>query len=412
MRLFSSGKVYDFMKVKTYFILFSLSLIVLSILLVLGKVPGFEPKFGTDFKGGTEIEVAFNSPVTTGEVREAVQRSGFSTPDVIRIEDGKQQNHYLIRVQEVSVLSQETQARVERALCLNAGQPEGECSAAHRATEVKFSPGGDKISVRFRSTPDIPWVRERMQGIAGIEMRVGANNPFIQNARDNKVEIQLKSKGDQLMDGLTANLKPGSVDENSLLRVEWIGPKAGAQLRDSALKAIAISIVFVMMYIAFRFDIRFAPGAVVSMVHDAVSCIGLLIIMGRELNLQTVAALLTIVGYSVNDTVIVYDRVRENLGRLRGAQFVGLINVSISEMLGRTILASGTTVFSLLAFFFFGTGALKDFALTLVLGIIMGTYSSIYVALPVTEWLDKKYFGGKGAIAAKGTYKKQAEAVV
>lgn len=406
MQLFPPHKLYDFMGPRKWAILVSLLMTVAALALVIN--PG--PRLGTDFRGGTEIEVAFAQKVTSNDVREALNKTGFHQADVVGVVDAKNASRYLIRVEAVSTLSESQRQHIEGKLCALSGA-EG-CDADHEATEVKFSPGGDKITVRFRATPDIPWVRERMQGIPGIEMRAGAGNPFVQNARDNKVEIQLKSKGDQLMDGLTTHLKQGSVNDDSLLRVEWIGPKAGAQLRDSALKAIAISIVFVMMYIAFRFDIRFAPGAVVSMVHDAVSCIGLLIIMGRELNLQTVAALLTIVGYSVNDTVIVYDRVRENLGRLRGAQFVGLINVSISEMLGRTILASGTTVFSLLSFFVFGTGALKDFALTLVLGIIMGTYSSIYVALPVTEWLDKRYFGGKGAIAARGTVKKKVEAVV
>jgi preprotein translocase subunit SecF len=406
MQLFPPHKLYDFMGPRKWFILVSLVMTIGSLVLLV--TPG--PRLGTDFKGGTEIEVAFGQKVTAPEVRQAVGKAGFHSPDVVGVVDPKSASRYLIRVEAVSALSEAQRRLVEGKLCAIAGA-EG-CDADHEANEVKFSPGGDKIAVRFRSTPDIPWVRERMQGVAGLELRVSPNNPFIQNARENKVEIQLKSKGDQLMDALAANLRPGSVNEGSLLRVEWIGPKAGAQLRDSALKAVAISIVFVMMYIAFRFDIRFAPGAVISMVHDAVSCIGLLIIMGRELNLSTVAAILTIVGYSVNDTVIVYDRVRENLGRLRGAQFVGLINVSISEMLGRTILASGTTVFSLLSFFFFGTGALKDFALTLVLGIIMGTYSSIYVALPFTEWLDRRYFGGKGAVVAKGTVAKRQEAVV
>ena len=126
--------------------------------------------------------------------------------------------------------------------------------------------------------------------------------------------------------------------------------------------------------------------------------IGVLILLHKELNLSTVAAILTIVGYSVNDTVVVYDRVRENLGKLRGSTFDKIINVSLSEMLSRTILTSGTTVISLLAFFIWGTGTLKDFAFTLVIGIVFGTYSSIYVALPLTEWLDKLFFakvGGK-----------------
>jgi preprotein translocase subunit SecF len=375
--------------------------------LVLVFTPG--PRLGTDFKGGTEIEVGFHQNVSAQEVRNALGTVGFHQADVVTVADPKLPARYLIRVEAVSTLTKEQRHLVEGRLCFTKGEG---CNPAREATEVKFSPGGDKITVRYADAPDIAWVKERMVGVAGLELRDSPSNPFIQNAREHKVEIQLKSKGDQLMDGLTAKLRPGAIGADSLLRVEWIGPKAGAQLRDSALKAVAISIVFIMAYIALRFDIRFAPGAVLAMVHDVVSIIGLLIIMGREINLTTVAAVLTIVGYSVNDTVIVYDRVRENLGRLRGATFAGLINVSISEMLGRTILASGTTVFSLMSFFFFGTGTLKDFALTLVLGIVLGTYSSIFVALPLTEWLDRKYFGGKGAVAAKGTVKKRVEAMV
>src|SRR5690606_29203505 len=117
-----------------------------------------------------------------------------------------------------------------------------------------------------------------------------------------------------------------------------------------------------------------------------------LILMQKELNLTTVAAVLTIIGYSVNDTVVVYDRVRENLGKLRGSSFIHLINVSLSEMLSRTLLTSGTTIVSLMAFFVWGTGTLKDFALTLIIGMILGTFSSTYVALPLTEWFDRRFF--------------------
>jgi preprotein translocase subunit SecF len=134
------------------------------------------------------------------------------------------------------------------------------------------------------------------------------------------------------------------------------------------------------------------------MLHDAVTVLGFLVLVRREVNLTTVAAILTIVGYSINDTVIVYDRVRENLGRLRGKSFQSLVNLSVSEMLNRTLLASGTTIISLAGLFFFGTGTLKDFALTLIVGITLGTYSSIYVALPLTDWLDHTFFAkvGKG----------------
>src|SRR5690606_25149972 len=112
--------------------------------------------------------------------------------------------------------------------------------------------------------------------------------------------------------------------------------KAGAQLRDAALKSILIALVFITAYIAFRFDLRFAPGAVVALIHDAILSIGVLVLVQKEVSLSTVAAVLTIVSYSVNDTVIVFDRVRENFGRMRGASFLKIINVSLSEMLSRT----------------------------------------------------------------------------
>jgi preprotein translocase subunit SecF len=216
----------------------------------------------------------------------------------------------------------------------------------------------------------------------------------LQNPRENRVEIQLMSRGDQLMDALRQGVGAETVPENPL-RSEWIGPKAGAQLRDAAVKSVLIALVFIMGYIALRFDLRFAPGAAVALIHDSLVTIGLLTALQRELNLTTVAAVLFIIGYSVNDTVVVFDRVRENLAKLRGSPFIRLVNVSLSEMLNRTVLTSGTTVFSLVCFFIWGTGPLKDFAFTLIIGLALGTYSSIYVALPMTEWLDRKFFKQK-----------------
>lgn len=387
MRLFKSGKVYDFMAVRWYWI--GLSLVITFgalILLLLGKA-----KLGTDFTGGTEIEIAFKKDVGAGELRAAVEKAGFQGPGVVKVDDPKNPNRYLIRVEEVSTISLEKQAEIEKTLCLNAGEGNDACPVERQASEVKFSPGGDKISVRYRNAPDLDWVKQRISPVKGIVLRPGDHNPVLQNARDNKVEIQLMSKGDQLMGGLKQALGADIVPD-SALRTEWIGPRAGAQLRDSAVKSIVISIVFIMVYIAFRFDLRFAPGGVVALTHDALGTIGILILLGKEINLTTIAAVLTIVGYSVNDTVIVYDRVRENLGKLRGTSFFQLINISTSEMLGRTLLTSSTVVIALLGFFIWGTGELKDFSLALVIGVVLGTYSSIYVALPLTEWLDHALF--------------------
>ncbi len=402
MHLFKSGKVYNFMSVRWYFIGLSLFLTFgAAILLMLGYA-----RLGTDFTGGTEVEIAFKKAVSAGDLRAAVEHAGFQAPGVIRVEDPKNPNRYLIRVEEVSTISAAKQTEIERSLCLTA-DPTPACPAERQATEVKFSPGGDKISIRYRSAPDLEWIKSAITPVQGILLRPGQHNPMLQNARDNKVEIQLMSKGDQLMDGLRKGLGADVVPE-AALRTEWIGPRAGAQLRDSAVKSIAISIVFIMVYIAFRFDLRFAPGGVVALTHDALGTIGILICLGKEINLTTIAAALTIVGYSVNDTVIVYDRVRENLGKLRGTSFFQLINISTSEMLGRTLLTSSTVVIALLGFFIWGTGELKDFSLALVVGVVLGTYSSIYVALPLTEWLDHTLFSKVGSKKRVGAGKPAA----
>ena len=392
MRFFSSsGKVYDFMRWRALCVLVSGVLVIASfVLLFSGKA-----LLGTDFKGGTEVELAFKGPVEPQQIRDAVTRAGFQTPDVIPVEDEKNPHRYLLRVHEVSTLSEETQRGFERALCFGANPNAQECPANAQATEVKFSPGGDKVTARFAEAPDLARIRERVSAISGVKLRPGENNPLLQNARDHKVEIQLMSKGDQLIAGLRQSL--GDKAPEHALRSEWIGPRAGAQLRDSAVKSIAISLVFIMFYVAFRFDLRFAPGGVIALLHDAAGTVGVLILLGKELNLTTVAALLTIIGYSVNDTVVIYDRVRENLGKLRGASFRELINVSTSEMLGRTLLTNSTVQMTLLAFFVWGTGQLKDFALTLTIGMVLGTYSTIYIALPVTEWLDRVIFARIGS---------------
>ncbi len=386
MQLFPIGKVYDFMKHSPIFIGLSLLMVFASVVLLFK--PG--PQLGTDFVGGTEVEVAFNNSVSPEAVRKAVEAADFSRPDVIRVQDDANPHRFLIRVQEISTIPDDLQREIEDRLCLGDETPAG-CD--HHATEIKFSPGGEKITIRFDAAPDLAWVASKFEGLEGrgIRLRESDNNPRIQDVRDHRVELDLMSRGDQLMDSLRAGLPAGSTPD-AALRTEWIGPKAGAQLRDAAIKSILIALVFIMAYVAFRFDLRFAPGGVIALIHDSVVTVGVLTLLGRELNLTTVAAILTIIGYSVNDTVVVYDRVRENLGKLRGSSFAKLINVSISEMLSRTVLTSGTTIMVLVCFFIWGTGTLRDFALTLIIGLVLGTYSSIYVALPLTDYIDRKFF--------------------
>jgi preprotein translocase subunit SecF len=385
----------------------SIFMVVASLVMLLWR-PG--PRLGTDFRGGTEIEVAFKQPVDPGQIRAAITGAAFSHPDVVSVDDANNPHRFLIRVQEVSAIDSSQTADIERALCYGDNVPADQCPVEKRASEVKVSPGGDKITVRFTAPPDLGWVKQRVSAVPKLALRQGQNNPNLVSPRDNKVEIQLESKGDQLMALLRDKLGPDKVPDHAL-RAEWIGPKAGAQLRDAAVKSLVISLVMVMAYVAFRFDVRFAPGGVIALIHDTVIAVGVLILLGREINLTTIAALLTIVGYSINDTVVVYDRVRENLGKLRGTSFKQLINISISEMLGRTMITNGTVVFAMLAFFVWGTGTLKDFALTLVVGVVAGTYSSIYIALPITDTLDRILFSKIGRPKAR-PQRRAAEASV
>jgi preprotein translocase subunit SecF len=391
MEFFKPGRVFDFMGVRWFWIPFSLLAVVASVILCF--VPG--PVYGTDFKGGTEVEMAFGKPLDAGEVRRAVESVGFKSPDIVQVVDNNRPYHFLIRVQDVSAITEDEKDALRLALCLTddprapVSDP-AKCPDNARATEVKFSAGGDKISTRYDVDPDIEKVKEQVLSVPGVSLRASATNPQVLNPRDHRVEIQLLSKGDQLVERLRTKLGVETVPPDASLRVEWVGPKAGKQLRDSARNAIAIATVLIMLYLAFRFDLRFAPGVIVACVHDAMVVIGVFVALRKEITLSTIAAVITVVGYSMNDTVVVYDRIRENLGRYRGKSFAQIINMSVSETLSRTILTSGATLLSLLAFFVYGTGIIKDFMFALVVGIVAGTYSSIYVAAPLTEWIDTR----------------------
>jgi preprotein translocase subunit SecF len=390
MEFFKPGRQFDFMGQRKFWITLSILLVAISCVLIV--YPG--PNYGTDFRGGTEIEVAFTKTVDVGSIRNAVESSGFSAPEVVRVIDANNPNHYFIKVQDVTTLNDASKAALNKALCLTTDSKADvadatSCPPDARATEVKFSAGGDKVSTRYDTEPDLAKIKAQIASVPGVSLRPSPTNPQVVSPRDHRVEILLQSKGDQLMTSLRDKLGADTVPE-AALRVEWVGPKSGKQLRDSARNSVAIAIVFIMLYLAFRFDLRFAPGVVVACVHDAMVVIGVFILFRREITLSTISAVLTIVGYSMNDTVVIYDRIRENLSKHRGRTFWDVINLSVSETLSRTILTSGATMLSILPFFIWGTGVIKDFSLAMVVGIIAGTYSSIYVAAPITEWIDER----------------------
>jgi len=192
-----------------------------------------------------------------------------------------------------------------------------------------------------------------------------------------------------------------------IVRTEAVGPKVGGELQQRALLAILISFVTTMIYLAIRFEWRFGLAAIIATGHDLLVTVGILALMRSEVSLGTVAALLTVVGYSLNDTIIIFDRIRENLAKPHAGQsFIQLLDRSINETLPRTILTAGTTLATLMALILFGGAVIRDFAVVLFLGVAIGTLSSIFVASPAlysitTRWPHKPKSGGRGTAAAR-----------
>ncbi len=173
-----------------------------------------------------------------------------------------------------------------------------------------------------------------------------------------------------------------------------VGAKAGADLRNDAAKSLIYAIFLIMLYLAFRFDIRYAPGAAFATIHDAVMVVGVFSITWTEVSLTSVAAVLTVIGYSVNDTVIVFDRIRENQAKLKDKKLERIIDISINEMLVRTVLTSMTVFVVTLAMNILGDGMIRNFAFAMNIGVIVGTYSSIFLAAPLFLWVSKKWYSG------------------
>ena len=178
------------------------------------------------------------------------------------------------------------------------------------------------------------------------------------------------------------------LEDYSFRRVENVGPKVSAELLQDGVTAIAIALAAMLIYIWFRFEWQFSIGAIVAIFHDVIITLGIFSLLSLEINLSIVAAVLTIVGYSMNDTVVIFDRVRENLKKYADIKIFDLTNLSINETLSRTLITSVTTLLALLSIFFFGGEILKGFSFAMILGVILGTYSSIFIANPVLVYFN------------------------
>ncbi len=332
--------------------------------------------FGVDFAGGTEMEVRFQQAVDPGAIRKGVEDLGFKDA-AVQTYGPESEHSYLIRVGRIALMSQEDVNRVVQAVSSKfpvQGTPH-------------FNPDvGDKIDFQFQGKPPTPeQLREAVQA-AGVKVREVREEAGL-TAGSHSFAVITEGIQGKITDELDQTF---SAAKPVVQRVEYVGPAVGRELRNQGFKAILYAMGLIVVYVGLRFDFRFSPGVIIALVHDAVITLGYFAFSGREFNLTSVAVILTVVGYSVNDTVVVYDRIRENQGRLKGKKLGDLVNLSINEVLGRTFLTSFATALSLIGLLVYGVGTIFDFAAAMMIGIISGTYSTWFIAAPMTIWLEER----------------------
>lgn len=255
----------------------------------------------------------------------------------------------------------------------------------HVRLGIDFS-GGVSIQVRFNKPVHTDLVREALKPLSEnlvVQKLVGTEEYIVRMETPEGGADKLAQTVKELLDSKAGK---GSAEIRSM---EMVGPKVGKDLQDHAIWATVIALIFLLIYMAFRFTLTMGLGAVVCLVHDLAIVYGFFAWTGKEFNLTILAAWLTVIGYDINDTIVVCDRVRDNLKIMKKQPLIDVFNISINQTLSRTVLTSSFTLLSVVAFLIFGTHILQDFAWALIVGIIFGTYSSIFVASPLVLELDR-----------------------
>jgi len=248
--------------------------------------------------------------------------------------------------------------------------------------------GGTLIQLQFKNPPDIEVIRDGLKTIGLGESTIqefGSKRDIL--IRVQRSEEKLEAVGSMVRKSLMGKF---NVDEISVERVEMVGPKVGRDLREKALLSILYAIIGIVIYISWRFELQYAIAAIIALIHDVLVTMGAFSIFDKEFTLVIVAAFLTIIGYSLNDTIVVFDRIRENLRRKGKSSIADMINTSINQTLSRTLLTSGTTLLVVIALFFFGGEIIHDFSFALLVGIFIGTYSSIFIASVFLVYWDSR----------------------
>jgi preprotein translocase subunit SecF len=269
--------------------------------------------------------------------------------------------------------------------------------------DIDFA-GGTLVQVRFAERPNIGAIRS---GLAKIELGDSVIQEF-GDPREYIIRMPLTGMGSEeiarrVQSALAADPSLGKFE---IRRVEFVGPQVGRELQLQAIYAVIAGLIGILIYIAVRFDLKGSVAAIIAVFHDVLVSLGMLSLTNREFSLPVLAALLTIIGYSVNDTIVAYDRLRENRGKTgatRGQSFAQQMNVAVNQTLSRTVLTALTTFISTAILLFFGGKVLEDFAFALFVGVITGTYSTIYIAgalvVDWTQWVEGRLRKGKKAVA-------------
>jgi preprotein translocase subunit SecF len=269
---------------------------------------------------------------------------------------------------------------------------------------IEFT-GGTLVQLEFREPADVAEVRSTLSnaGIPDAEIQTfGSPRELVVRAQDEQHLAQQSVGAESIAQRIRSALDARYGNAYRVVRVEGVGPRVGAELRRQALLAVVLSFVATLIYLAWRFEWRFGVAAIIATIHDIVATLSFMKYMNLEISLFVVGAVLTVIGYSLNDKVVVFDRVRENLKLHRKMSLYDLLNRSVNETLPRTVMTGTTTLATLLALLIFGGEVIRPFAWVLTFGIIVGTFSSIFVAGPVLLWIERKWprpAGEKGGVA-------------
>lgn len=376
------GTKFPFVEKRWTFIWGSILMIVLSAgMLIFNQFTRGAPlNWGIDFAGGSSVRLQLAKEVEIGEIRKSLEEQGYEGSSAVTVPGAE--NEVLIRVKEVVSIDAATLQACEAAVTDVGGA---------KLLGFYQPDGGSKIFLKYDKEPNWTELALRINDAGcsgtvdkGFEVREG----------EVPAEVSLVGMGQKIADQMNERFGKGTVAK--IVHAETVGAKVGNQLKTDGAKSLLYAMGFIFLYVMIRFDLRFAPGGIVALAHDAFITVGAFALTWKEFNLTTIAAILTIVGYSINDTIVVFDRVRERVSLFRDEPVEITANQALNDTLSRTILTSGTTLLSVIATYVMGSGTIEDFSFALIVGITVGTYSSIFIATPVFLWVNTRFYGGQG----------------